>query len=264
MLKIAQIFIFIVVFTSTRSFASITTVFSNNYLPKKVKSAATLPAKEDFRFGGGVGFGLFVTNQMDYHVTTNFGDYRELLPTYFAGVYKKVNPNLEIGMQGRFGSLFTLKSDNTQGSRCDFNELQVSAVYSFTKDVSMEWEKFTVNGIVGFGVTNFRAKYFTVNPRTQREELVVASVGYGNKDAKGFQAERQTAFIGHAGLAIGYQLNNLVSLYGEATYNMCASNKLSGHLLKTNFYPQDGYFYTSVGVFIRFGDRRGQLGCPKF
>ncbi len=264
MLRAVQLFVLMFVFPCNEIFASSPSSLFSDKTPYKLMPTASFTTIEDFRFGAGVGLGLFVTNQMDYHITTNFGDLKEFIPTYFGAIYKKVNPNLEVGVQGRFGSLFTLKSENTQGSRCDFNEVQLSAVYSFTKDPAMEYNKFTFNGIVGLGFTNFRAKYFTVNTRTQREALVVASVGYGNKDSKGFQAERQTAFIAHTGISVGYRLNNLASLYWEATYNMCSSNKLSGNLLKKNFYPQDGYFYNSIGIYIRFGSKRGQLSCPKF
>jgi len=219
---------------------------------------------EDFRFGGGVGYGLYITNQMDYEITTNYGDFKELIPTYFGAIYKKVNSRLEMGVQARFGSLLSLKSDNTQGTSCDFNEVQISAVYSFTGDVVMDRKPYTINGIFSLGAINFRSKYFEVDTKTQKEGRIIGSVGYGNAIAGKVQTERQTALIANTGVALGYRLNSTFSLYWETTYNMSASNKMSGNLFKRSLIPPDGYLYSSVGLFIRFSGKRGQLGCPKF
>jgi len=220
---------------------------------------------EDFRFGGGVGYGLYITNQMDYEITTNYGDFKELIPTYFGAVYKKVNQSIEMGVQARFGSLLTLKSDNSQGTSCDFNEAQFSFIYSFNHNVSMDKKPFTFNGIFSLGAINFRSKYFTVNPRTEREDRIIASVGYEGEIKTGrIQAERQTAMIGNVGVALGYKLTENFSLYWENTVNVSSSNKMTGNLFKRSLIPPDNYFYSSIGLFIRFGSRRGQLGCPKF
>lgn len=220
---------------------------------------------EDFRFGGGVGYGLYVTNQMDYEITTNYGDFKELIPTYFGAIYKKVNPSLEMGVQGRFGGLLTLKSENTQGTSCDFNELQFSAIYSFTRDVAMQRRSYTVNGIFSLGVTNFRSKYFTVDSITQREFQPVASVGYNGAIKSGKdQLERQTALIGNIGVALGYRLTKNFTVYWENTFNLSASNKMTGNLHKKSWIPTDGYLFSSVGIYVNFSGSRGKISCPKF
>lgn len=264
MLRKLQLFVLILMLSCEKILASSPNSISSNSVAFNILPSANFPVIEDFRFGAGVGFGLYVTNQMDYQITTNYGDFKELIPTYFAAIYKKVGDNLEIGAQARFGSLFTLKSENTQGSRCDFNELQISAVYSFTKDPDMAYNKFTVNGIFGLGLTNYKAKYFTVNTKTQQEDVVYASVGYGDIGARRTQRERQTSFLGHTGIAIGYKLNKNVSLYWETTYNMSTCNKMTGNLFKKSLIPPDGYLYSSVGIFVRFGNNHGRLSCPKF
>lgn len=220
---------------------------------------------EDFRFGGGVGYGLYVTNQMDYEITTNYGSFKELIPTYYAGVYKNVNRNIEMGVQARFGKLLSLKSQNTQGTYCEFNDAQFSFVYSFNNNVAMDKKPFTVNGIFSLGVINFRSKFFTVNQSTLQEGNIISAVGFGNSIKTGkIQPERQTALIANLGIALGYRLNYTFSLFWETTYNMSSTNKLSGNLLKRSLIPPDGYLYSSVGLFIRFKGKRGQLGCPKF
>jgi len=217
----------------------------------------------NLRFGFGVGYGLYVTNQMDYRITTNYGDFKELIPTYFASVYKQVNNNLEVGLQARFGSLLTLKSENTQGTSCDFSEIQLSVLHSFTKDIGMDGKPFTINGIFSLGITNFRSKYFTVNPSTKKEKIV-AQVGYGGIAANGNQPNRQTAILGNTGIAIGYRFSRSLSMYWENTFNLSTSNKMTGNLYKRSYIPTDGYFFSSVGLYFRFNNRRGQLTCPKF
>jgi hypothetical protein len=265
MLRLIHLLIFFIVFTSKDIFAINPYGLSTIHMPISIQPAASLPAIGDLRFGGGVGYGLYVTNQMDYEITRNFGDYKELLPTYFGAVYKKMNSNFELGLQGRFGSLLTLKSENTQGTSCDFNEIQISAVYSFTKDVAMDTKPYTINGIFSLGLTNFRSKYFTVNKFTQKEIRTLASVGYngGIKSGKD-QLERQTAVIGNIGFAAGYRFNKNFSVFWENTFNLSTSNKMTGNLHKKSWIPTDGYFYSSVGLYIRFGAKSGLIGCPKF
>lgn len=228
-------------------------------IANKSKSAT----REDFRFGFGVGYGLYVTNQMDYKITTNYGDFKELIPTYFAAAYKQVNNNLEVGLQARFGSMLTLKSENAQGTSCDFNEVQVSVVHSFTKDIGMDSKPFTVNGIFSLGITNFRSKYFTIDPITEKEKIF-SQVGYGGISAKMNQPNRQTAIIGNTGIAIGYRFSRSLSMYWENTFNLSTSHKMTGNLAKNSYIPTDGYFFSSVGLYIRFSDRKGQLSCPRF
>lgn len=218
---------------------------------------------EDFRFGFGIGYGLYVTNQMDYEITTNYGDFKELIPSYFAGAYKQVNKNLELGLQARFGSLLTLKSQNTQGTSCNFNELQASVVYSFTKDIAMKNKPYTINGIFSLGATNFRSRYFTLDPLTLKD-ITFAQVGYDGTPSRLNQPERQTAIIGNMGLAIGYRFSRNLSIYWENTFNLSTSNKMTGNLAKKSYIPTDGYFFSSVGLFLRLGGRKSQLSCPKF
>lgn len=260
-LKVFFIYIFLLIGLCAEAYVPLYTPRFN--APSNIAKVGKSANLEDFRFGFGVGYGLYVTNQMDYKITTNYGDYKELIPTYFAGVYKQVNNNLEVGLQARFGSLLTLKSENTQGTSCDFNEVQASAVYSFTKDIGMDSKPYTINGIFSLGITNFRSKYFTIDPITERE-VIVSKVGYGVGSAKINQANRQTAIIGNTGIAIGFRLSRSLSMYWENTFNLSTSNKMTGNLNKKSNIPTDGYLYSSVGLYIRFSDRKGQLSCPKF
>ncbi len=220
---------------------------------------------EDFRFGGGVGYGLYLSNQMDYAITRNYGDFKEIIPSYFGGIYKVVNDDFEIGIQFKSGHLLTLKSENTQGSTCDFNEGQFMVNYSFNHNVGLTREKFTVNAQIGIGATQFRSKYFTVNTVEQNIDDIYSTVGYGGSltSSKG-QANKQVAVIGNFGLVLGCSLSKVVSIYWENTINISTSNKMAGNLYKRSWIPPDGYFFSGIGVYFNISKQKGKLGCPKF
>ncbi len=220
---------------------------------------------DDFRFGGGVGYGLYVTNQMDYEITTNFGDFKELIPSYFGSIYKVVNKDFEVGLHYRNGHLLTLKSENTQGSTCDFNEGQVLLSYSLNRNADLQKQALTYNVQIGLGLTQFRSKYFTVNVAQEKIDKIYASVGYnGEIVSSKDQKEKQLAVIGNLGFHIGLRINRTFSLYFENTVNISTSNKMSGNLHKKSWIPPDSYFYSALGLYIRITPKRGQIGCPKF
>ncbi|MDZ4666582.1 MAG: hypothetical protein SGJ00_01745 [bacterium] len=220
---------------------------------------------EDFRFGGGVGYGLYITNQMDYQITTNFGEFKELIPSYFGAVYKAINQDFEMGLHYRNGHLLTLKSENTQGSTCDFDEAQFLVSYSLNHNAGLKKQPFTFNAQLGLGFTQFRSKYFTLDVPTKSIDKIFSSVGYnGEIITSKDQKEKQLAVIGNFGLLIGWRLNRTFSLYFENTINISTSNKMSGNLHKKSWIPPDSYYYTAIGLYITISPKRGQMGCPKF
>ncbi len=220
----------------------------------------------DFRFGGGVGYGLYVTNQMDYTITRNFGDYKELIPTYFLSVNKQINDDIEVGLEYRHGHLMTLKSENTQGAYCDFNDAYAMVNYSFNHNVGLTESNFTFNLQMGLGATSFRSKYFLTNIITESEDKVVSSVGYEGQINSGKDIKaKPTAMIGSLGFNMGYRLNRSVCLYWSNTINVSTTNQMTGNLFKRSWLPPDSYFYSSVGVYFNLsGGKRGYLGCPRF
>lgn len=220
---------------------------------------------EDFRFGGGVGCGFYLTNQMDYAITMNYGSFKEIIPSYFGGIYKVINDDFEAGIQFKSGHLLTLKSENTQGSTCDFNEGQLQVNYSFNHNVGLTKGKHTINAQIGLGATQFRSKYFTVDPTTKVIDVVYSSVGYeGSIITVKDQANKQVAVIGNFGIVLGYRLFKGVSIYWENTVNISTSNKMSGNLHKKSWIPPDSYFFSGVGLYINISPNRGKIGCPKF
>lgn len=220
---------------------------------------------EDIRIGGGVGYGFYLSNQMDYAITTNFGNYTELIPSYQGGVYKTLNKSMEFGLQYRHGHLFTLKSENTQGMDCDFDEGQFNFDYSLNHNAGLHNGNFTANAQLGLGVTSFKAKYYAVDPVSESLKEIFSSIGYnGSIVSAKDQPNRQLSIIGNVGLVLGFRISQHVSLYWENTVNISTSNKMTGNLFKKSWIPPDGYYFSGISLYINFGSRGNQLGCPKF
>ncbi len=218
----------------------------------------------DYRFGFGVGYSLYATNQMDYKITRNFGEFNELITSYQGGFSKVVNRDFEWGLQFRHGHLMTLKSENTQGSTCDFDDLQFNIDYSLNHNAGLRNGNFTLNTRIGLGGTMFRSRYFLTNPETMLITKTIASVGYDGQMPAGLvQKEKQKAIIGNLGIVLGFRLGNNLTLYWETTTNISTSNKMSGNLAKKSWIPPDGYLFTGVGLYVNFG-RSNQIGCPRF
>lgn len=220
---------------------------------------------EDFRFGGGVGFGLYVTNQIDYTITTNFGPFKELQNHYTLGVFKVLNEDFEAGFHYRNGHLLSLKSENTQGTSCDFDEVQFQVNYSLNHDVGMTSGRYTINAQAGLGANRFRSMYFLVDPKLEQLTEVVSSAGYENSIiSRKDEANKVTTLIGNLGVVLGYRLSQNFMLYWENSLNMSVSNKMSGNLFKRSWLPPDSYFFSGLGLYINFTSGRDKLGCPKF
>jgi hypothetical protein len=220
---------------------------------------------EDFRFGGGVGNAFYLSNQMDYAITRNYGAFDEVRPTYFGAIYKAINDDFEMGFHYRHGSMQTLKSENTQGSQCDFDEAQFNVAYSFNHNIRLTESRFTVNGTIGLGGTYFKSMYFTVDQDAKEIDEIYASVGYGGSTlSRKDQAKKQAAVIGNFGVSLGFRLFKNMTLYWENNVNISTSNKMSGNLHKRSWIPPDGYFFTGIGLFINITPSRGRLSCPKF
>jgi len=237
-------------------------------------SASSLPADkrgrgssfEDFRFGDGVGNAFYLFNQMDYVITTNFGVFDETRPTYFGAIYKALNEDWEIGLHYRHGSMQTLKSENTQGTQCDFDEAQFNFAYSFNHNIRLKQGRYTINGQIGLGGTNFKSMYFNIDQETKEIGSIYSSVGYnGEVSGSKNQDGKQAALIGNLGVSLGFRLFKNLSIYWETNiFNLSSSNKMSGNLHRSSWIATDGYFFTGVGLYFNITPARGRLSCPKF
>jgi hypothetical protein len=176
-----------------------------------------------------------------------------------------LNDDFEVGFQFKTGHLLTLKSENTQGSTCDFNEGQFNVNYSFNQNVGLTRDRYTVNAQIGIGATQFRSKYFTVNTAVESIDQVFSTVGYeGTLISSNDQANKQVAIIGNFGLVLGYRLSERLCVYWENSVNISTSNKMSGNLYKRSWIPPDGYFFSGIGIYFKISPQKGRLGCPKF
>lgn len=236
-------------------------------------ASAVLPATsvrkgwywENFRFGVGAGNAFYLTNQMDNVITRNYGVFDEIRPTSILAIYKAINEDWEIGLNYRSGGMQTLKSEYTQGSQCNFNEIQFIIAYSFNHNINLTNSRFTANGQLGLGGNYFKSRYFEVYQDNKAIGTYFSTVGYNGvlKGSKN-QNEKQAAIIGNFGITLGFKLLKNLSVYWENNVNISTSNKMSGNLHKRSWIPPDGYFFTGIGLFINITPSRGRLSCPKF
>ncbi len=237
----------------------------------KYTNSKSINTLDGWRIGFGLGYSLYIGDQMDNTITKNFGDFKELRTNITIGAFKAVNQEKERGLVFKHGSFQTLNSSNSKGIQCDYNELQIMFQYSLNENVGLNSGPFTCNLQYGFGVTSFKSMYFTVNPNFQTIDVIKSSVGYNlqsGKDLNGNDLEhiagKKIAFLGNIGLNLGFRTGRNLTLYFENSLQASMSNKLSGNLFKISIIPPDCYFYTGFALYYRFGGSISKLGCPRF
>ncbi|MFY8110195.1 MAG: hypothetical protein ACOVO9_14440 [Bacteroidia bacterium] len=230
-----------------------------------IPSFAKTKAGHTYRLGAGIGYSYYLGDQMDYKITSNFGNFNENRSAQSIAFYKAINSNWELGGFARNASIMTLKSENTQGLECFFQDIQFTAQYSFNDNVDLSNSGITFNGTLGLGLINLKSRYFGVNPITETEVTNYATIGYGYAD--GYLGtknapDKVTAVTGHAGLNIGLRVSENIRIYLENNFNLTTTNKLSGNLYKYSWIPTDGYWYSGVALYIGFGGKTD--ACPRF
>jgi len=239
--------------------------------PLKSKSFNTF---DGWRFGIGTGYSLYIGDQMDYQITRNYGDFKELRPHFTLSAFKQKNEEREWGFVYKVGSFQTLKSSNTQGIQCNYNEVQMVFNKSLNDNIGLNGGPFTLNFQSGLGFTYFKSMYYTVNSNFQTIDYVMSSVGYGNTETTNRVGaslnvyddhipNKKLAIIGNLGFNMGFRITREVRLYWENSLNISLSNKMSGNLVKTSKIPPDMYFYTGLQLCYRFGAGSSRVGCPR-
>ncbi len=221
----------------------------------------------DWRFGGGIGYSLYFTNQMDYLITTQYGNFKELIPSYYMGIYKQINSSFEIGIAARQASMLTLKSENSQGTQCDYYDAQAIIQYSFNDNIGLTDSRITWNAQIGLGAVNFRSMYYSVNTDTREILEIYSTLGYGlNRANRKDIANRKTVIVGNFGLNIGLRVFQNLSIYFENSFNISTSNKMSGNLYKKSWIPPDCYVFSGIGIYVNLGNGGygKRIDCPKF
>lgn len=262
-----------ILFSFIFTFIAVASVNAGTPLTNNKLLASSMPmyTLDGWRVGFGLGYALYVGDQMDNTLTKNFGDFKELRTNITLGAFKAINQEKERGIVFKHGSFQTLNTANSKGIQCDFNELQFMFQYSFNENVGLNSGPFTCNLQYGFGVTSFKSMYFTVNPNFQTIDVIKSSVGYNlqsGKDLNGNDLEhiagKKIAFLGNIGLNLGFKVGRNLTLYYENSFQASMSNKLSGNLFKISIVPPDCYFYTGFALYYRFGGSISKLSCPRF
>src|ERR1044072_3328177 len=121
--------------------------YGSNHSEKIFLPAASAVNKglRDWRVGVGAGYALYVGNQMDYSITFGYGNFHELRTNYTVGAYKLINTQFEWGMVFKNGSFQTLKSQNTQGLQCEYDEFQFNLQFSLNENVALRGDNVTYN-----------------------------------------------------------------------------------------------------------------------
>ncbi|MBC7384368.1 MAG: hypothetical protein H7296_15485 [Bacteroidia bacterium] len=217
-----------------------------------------------WRFGAGAGYALYVGNQMDYTLTLGYGEFNELRTNYTLGAFKAFSNHNEWGIVVKNGYFGTLKSLNTQGLECYFNEIQIMYQRSLNNNVGLTSGFLTCNLQCGLGAMQYKSRYFLVNTQTKSIERVLSSLGYGSTTgAKDIPGEK-IALLGNLGINLGFKLSPNISIYYENSLQVALTNQLSGNLFKKSLIPPDAYYYMGLSVYLRFGGYANRIGCPKF
>lgn len=239
--------------------------------PLKSTSFSTF---DGWRFGIGSGYALYIGDQMDYKITRNYGDFKELRPHFTLSAFKQKNEEREWGFVYKVGSFQTLKSSNTQGIQCNYNEVQMVFNKSLNDNIGLNGGPFTLNFQSGLGFTYFKSMYYVVNSNFQTIDYVLSSVGYGNTETTNRVGaslnvyddhipNKKLAIIGNLGFNMGFRITREVRLYWENSLNISLSNKMSGNLVKSSKITPDMYFYTGLQLCFRFGAGSSRVGCPR-
>jgi hypothetical protein len=120
---------------------------------------------------------------MDMKVTLKYGEFHELRPNLTLSGYKQIKSDMDWGLVLKLGSFQSLKSGNTQGVQCNYQEIQSNWQKSLNDNVNMAAirNRFTANVQFGIGLIYFKSKYFVLNPNNLTEDAtsICSSVGYG-------------------------------------------------------------------------------------
>lgn len=228
---------------------------------------------EEWRFGLGTGFSFYQGNQRNYNeITRNFGVFTEFKPSFVFEVFKQYDASLEFGARLTHGTMETLKSNNTLGLYCEFDDIQFNGQYSLNNNIDLRSSAVTFNLQAGLGFVYFKSYFFGVNPNLKTMDRIYASVGYQNTLDGQFPGiavskkvqNKPIAIIGNVGFNIGLRVTPILHLYWQNNFAVSTSNKMSGNLFKRSWIPPDGYLYTGILLSIRMGAGPSRYGCPKF
>ncbi|MDZ4666581.1 MAG: hypothetical protein SGJ00_01740 [bacterium] len=249
---------------------SINSIWASNPINQPLAINKTMQRMDGWRLGVGLGYAFYIGDQMDMVLTRNYGDFNELRTNLTLSAFKQLNQEREWGLVLRVGSFQSLKSSNTQGIQCNFQELQSVWQRTLNDNIDLLGKRATINVQYGFGAMFFKSQYFAVNPNFKTIDYVISSVGYGYDNRTNLNGRKledipnkKFAAVFNLGLNLGIKISRNLSFYWENSINISSSNKLSGNIGKQSLVPPDSYFYSGVNLFYKFGMAGGRLTCPK-
>ncbi len=220
------------------------------------------------RIGGGVGYSLYVGNQMDDKISLSTRGKSELNLGSTLQLHMAINDKYELGIKYLTTSLWSFKSKDQLGLSAEIEEVGIILQRSLNDNIKIDNSHFTFNVFAGLGICQFKSAFYDFTVPNGGFNVPITSVGYGNSPTiSGISLPNkliQPILIG--GISVGFRITDFMTIYFENSFSTTNSNKISGNLFRKNAIPPDGYTFHAISLYLNYykfnGSRR--LGCPKF
>lgn len=228
------------------------------------RTPASKKGISSYRVGIGLGHSFILTKGMDFLLTTNTSEVNELRPSAHLSVLKILKPGIsEIGFSFRHGESETFLKKPNFGCRWIYDEIQLNYQYSLNGNAGLNRGRLSYQLAGGIGIHNFKSKYFLIDLNDSIVERVFSSVGYPRTDWDMFQRQRQNTLVFQLGFGVGLRVNKYCSIYWDSNLNLLTTTKIKGDLSANRGGWADGYWYNSIGLFIRIKPPPNKLKCPR-
>jgi hypothetical protein len=216
------------------------------------------------RLGFGVGSSIYWGSQMDTKIVTNTLGKSEINSGLNFQIYKSFDNINEFGIRFLSSELWSFKSNNQLALNNQFKELSFLYQRSLNQNVKLNNGPFTVNLLAGVGVLYYSASFYTINNNNLR---IFSSIGAGDKpvsDPSFLIKEKVPAISGIIGLNLGFKLSPRLLLYLENSFSLSLDNRFTGNLSLKSKFPNNGFTYNALSLYLYLGSPKGIIRCPKF
>lgn len=216
------------------------------------------------RFGFGVGSSIYWGSQMDTKIVTNTLGKSEINSGINFQVYKSIDNVNEFGIRFLSSELWSFKSNNQLALNNQFKELSFLYQRSLNQNIKLNNSPFTVNLLAGVGVLYYSATFYRIIDNNLND---FSSIGAGDKPISTpsyLIKEKVPAVSGIIGLNLGFKLSPRFLLYFENSFSLSFDNRFTGNLSLKSKFPNNGFTYNALSLYINWGNQKGRIGCPKF
>lgn len=216
------------------------------------------------RLGFGLGSSIYWGSQMDTKIETNTLGKSEINSGLNFQIYKSFDNTNEFGIRFLNSELWSFKSNNQLALNNQFKELSFLYQRSLNQNVKLNNGPLTVNLLAGVGVLYYSASFYTINNNNLR---IFSSIGAGDKpvsDPSFLIKEKVPAISGIIGLNLGFKLSPRLLLYFENSFSLSLDNRFTGNLSLKSKFPNNGFTYHALSLYLNWGNQKGRIGCPKF